>query len=509
MNDNAETEFNVDAVPAFPVLTLWLDETAERTELNGVPVEATPGEDYRQAGIAAVVREVQRLNLQAVRVRVLSPTDEAWDMVVTATGQVHDTTVTDPAPETAQRGSRRRWLLIGASTLGVLALGGLGTAVVVSVAGAGESVQEWAVPGVDQQIPVALPERFSGRSAWSVPVAEDSDVAVLDTGHILSTDPDGTLTARIPETGKPVWRGTDAPADLTGAVHTDWAGTPSLAAKAGNELRLWDLRTPEDGSTVPVKTIPVGQDWRVETRGARPLVAKQHWIVGIPAAGHGLTDVVIPAGSRALTVTGDNRIITASEASLYTVNADGTVAGQKPYAPPPGATGSPDTSWMLDAEHVLLGWDTEASSTAMAILRVTDADTLATAEVLHAPDQRQQPLVEPEGRIASFGTLALTWGEQSLLRPLHRFETSTLDGTTAYGLAGRTDPASLDLRSMDASPVPWEAYTDEDPAPDLVDADAAYVVADTLEDTVLYRSESATDPTGDPSDDSADDSQEK
>ncbi|WMY79994.1 hypothetical protein [Citricoccus sp. I39-566] len=509
MDDNAETDFDVEAVPAFPVLTLSWDEDTERTELNGVPVEATPGEDYRQAAIGAVVREIRRLDLQAVRVRVLSPTDEAWDMVVTATGDVHDTTVPEPTAEKPQRGPRRRWLLIGASTLGVLALGGLGAAVAVSVAGAGESVQEWTVPGVDQQIPVALPERFSPRSAWSVPVAEDSDVAVLDTGHILSADPDGTLTARVPETGKPVWRGTNAPADLTGAVHTDWAGTPSLVAKAGNELRLWDLLTAEDGSTVPAKTIPVEQAWRVETRGARPLVAKQHWIVGIPAAGNDLTDVVIPAGTRALTVTGDNQIITASESSLYTVNADGTVAGQKPYAPPPGATGSPDTSWMLDAEHALLGWNTESSSTAMAIIQVQEGSTLATAEVPHAPDQRQQPLVDPEGRTAAFGTLALTWGEQPLLRPLHRFKTSTVDGTTAYGLAGRTNPASLDLRSMDTSPVPWEAYTDEDPAPDLVDADAAYVVADTLEDTVLYRSEPATDPTGDPADDSADDSQEK
>lgn len=509
MDDNAETDFDPESVPAFPVLTLWLDEDTERTELNGVPVEPTPGEDYRQAAIAAVVRETRRLHLQAVRVRVLSPTDEAWDMVVTATGDVHDTTITDPTTDQPQKGTRRRWLLVGASTLGVLALGGLGTAVAVSVAGGDNTAPQWTVPGVDQQIPVALPERFHPRSAWSVPVAEDSDVAVLDTGHILSADPDGTLTARIPETGKPVWRGTHAPTDLTSAVHTDWPGTPSLAAKVGNELRLWDLRTPEDGSTVPATSIPIEQGWRVEVRGARPLVAKQHWIVGIPAPGHGLTDVVIPAGSRALSVTAQNQIITATEDSLYTVNPDGTVADRVSYTSPASASGAPEVSWMLDADHALLGWKTEDSSTAMAIVNLTEATTLTIDRVPQAPDQRQQPLVDPEGRTAAFDTLALTWGEKPGLRPLKSFETSTVDGTTAYGLAGRTDPASLDLGSLNSSPQPWQTYTDEDPAPDLVQDNAAYIVADTLEDTVLYRSELATDPTGDPADDSADDSQEK
>lgn len=501
MDDNAEPEFNLETVPAFPVLTLWLDEDTERTELNGVPVEPAPGEGYRQAAIAAVVREVQRLHLKAVRVRVLSPTDEAWDMVVTAAGDVHDATVTDPTAAQPQRGPSRRWLLIGASALGVLAVGGLGTAVALSVTG-DPAPQEWAVPGADQQIPVALPESFSGRSAWSVSVAENSDVTALDTGHILSADPDGTLTARAPETGQPVWRGASAPKDLTSAVHTDWAGTPSLAAQAGNELRVWDLRTPEDRSTVPAATIPVDQGWRVEVRGARPLVAKEHWIVGIPTPGHGLTDVVIPAGSRALTVTGDNQIITATEDSLHTVNADGTVAGRVPLTAPTGSSGAPVASWMLDADHALLGWKTEDSSTAMAIIQVNDGVTLATTEVQQAPDQRQQPLIDAAGKAAAFNTLALTWGENPILRPLHSFETSTLDGTTAYGMADGADPASLDLGSLTSAPLPWETFTDEDPAPDLVDADAAYIVAETLENTVLYRSESADTPADDPADDS-------
>ncbi|WP_188806891.1 hypothetical protein [Citricoccus zhacaiensis] len=478
-------------MPVFPVLTLWLDEGTERSELNGVPVEPVPGEGYRQAAIAAVVREVQRLCLDAVRVRVLSPTDEAWDMVVTATGDAHDATVTDPAADQPQRWPRRRWLLLGASTLGVLALGGLGTAVALSVTGE-SAPEQWVVPGADQQIPVALPEAFSGRSAWSVPVAENSDVTALDAGHILSADPDGTLTARDPETGQPVWRGTSAPKDLTAAVHTDWAGTPSLVAQAGNELRVWDLRTPEDGSTVPAATIPVDQGWRVEVRGARPLVAKEHWIVGIPTPGNGLTDVVIPAGSRALTVTGDNQIITATEDSLHTVNADGTVAGRVPLTAPTGSSGAPVASWMLDADHALLGWKTKDSSTPMAIIQIQDGATLATAEVPQPPDQRQQqPIVDAEGRTAAFDTLSLTWGEGAVLRPLHSFETSTLDGTTAYGMAGRTAPASLDLSSLTSAPLPWETFTDEDPAPDLVEADAAYIVAETLENTVLYRSEPA------------------
>ncbi len=41
--------------------------------------------------------------------------------------------------------------------------------------------------------------------------------------------------------------------------------------------------------------------------------------------------------------------------------------------------------------------------------------------------------------------------------------------------------------------MPWETFTDEDPAPDLVTGDAAYLVADALDTTVLYRSEQTDD----------------
>ncbi|MEV4902892.1 hypothetical protein AB0K08_16325 [Citricoccus sp. NPDC055426] len=484
------TDFDVEAVPGFPVLTLRLDEEAERSELNAVPVEVSPGDDYRQAAISAVVRQVQDSSLDAVRVRVLSSTGEAWDMVVTADGQVFDTTVTEPEIDQPARTQRSRWPLIAACAIGGLALGGIGVAAVVALTGS-DAAPVWEVPGVDQQIPIALPGEFSPRSAWSVPVAEGSDVTVLDTGHILSTDPDDTLTARVPDTGKPVWRGTSAPDDLTGAVHTDWAGTDSLVAQAGNELRVWDLRTPEDGSTVVATSLPLEQGWRAEVRGERPFVAKEHWIVGIPAAGSQLTDVVIPAGTRALTVTGQNQIITASDSGLYTVTEDGTVAGQKPYTPPAGATGAPSLSWMLEADHALLGWDTDAGGTAMAIINVKDGATLTTAAIPRAPEQRHPPIVDPEARTAAFATLALSLGEDPLLRPLRSYETSTLDGATAYGLADRTDPASLDLGSLDSVPVPWDTFTDEDPAPDLVTGNAAYVVTETLDTTVLYRSEHA------------------
>ncbi|QCU79615.1 hypothetical protein E7744_14955 (plasmid) [Citricoccus sp. SGAir0253] len=488
-----KASFDVESVPAFPLLTLWWDEDAGRTELNGVPVEVTPGQDVRQAAIGAVARQVGERALDAVRVRVLSATGEAWDMVVTASGGVYDTTAEESEPARPAAAQRRRWLLIGACALGGLALGGVGAAVAVSVAG-DDATEQWVVPGADQQIPIALPEPFSPRAAWSVPVAEDSDVAVLDTGHVLSADPDGTLTARVPETGQPAWRGTGAPEDLTTAVYTDWAGTPSLVAHAGTELRVWDLRTPADGSTVPAASVRLEHSWRVEVRGARPLVDKGHWTVGLPAPGARLHDVVIPAGSRALTATAEGHVITASAATLHTVTVEGTVTAERPLAPPAGTTGAPDASWMLDAETALLGWDTDAGDTVMALVNLADATTLATAEVPHAPDQRQQPLVDPAGRAAAFDTLALTWGEKPVLRPLERFETATVDGTTAYGLADRTDPASLDLASLDSAPQPWSTYTDEDPAPDLVDDGAAYVVADTFESTVLYRSEPDSTP---------------
>ncbi|MFC7403431.1 hypothetical protein [Citricoccus sp. GCM10030269] len=482
-----EEDFDVEAVPAFPVLTLWMDEASERTELNGVPIEAAPGGDYREAAIDAVVRDVQKRALEAVRVRVLTPTGEAWDMVVTADGDVYDTTVTE-APATTKSARIRRPLVIGAVALCAVSFLGVGTAIGLSALGE-DTEEQWVVPGADRQIPIALPSPFALRSAWSVPVDEDSDVAALDTGHILSTAPGGTLTARNPETGQVAWRGNDAPDDLAATVHTDWAGQPSLVSLSGNQLRVWDLRTPQDGTTVTSTTITLEQDWRAEIRGERPFVDLGDWIVGVPQTGHRLRHVVIPAGTRAVTVTGQNQIITASDATLYTVNDDGIVAGRASYSAPAGTAGAPDRSWMLDNDHALLAWDSEAGETMMSIINVKDGTTRATAEVSRAPDQQERPIVDEQGRAAAFDSVSLSWGPDPVLRPLESFETSTIHNATAYGLAGRENPAGLDLASLKSRPEPWDTFAEDDPAPDLITGDGAYVVADTLDTTVLYRAE--------------------
>src|SRR5699024_9055793 len=80
------------AVPPFPIYTLHLDEDARQLTLDGVPLEPSFGQELHAAGIEAVIRKATSQALEAVRVRVHSESGDVWDMVVTAKGEVIDTT---------------------------------------------------------------------------------------------------------------------------------------------------------------------------------------------------------------------------------------------------------------------------------------------------------------------------------------------------------------------------------------------------------------------------------
>ena len=80
-------------VPPFPVYTLLLNEHTQRIELDGMPLEPSVGQDYKQAGIQAIIRKASVQNLDAVRVNVHNHEGDRWSMVVTQDGNVYDTTL--------------------------------------------------------------------------------------------------------------------------------------------------------------------------------------------------------------------------------------------------------------------------------------------------------------------------------------------------------------------------------------------------------------------------------
>src|SRR5690625_4726000 len=97
-------------VPPFPVYTLLLNEHTQRIELDGMPLEPSGGQDYKQAGIQAIIRKASVQNLDAVRVNVHNHEGDRWSMVVTQDGNVYDTT---PAEEEEAQPTNYRSYMIG------------------------------------------------------------------------------------------------------------------------------------------------------------------------------------------------------------------------------------------------------------------------------------------------------------------------------------------------------------------------------------------------------------
>lgn len=491
---NHADDFDVASVPTFPVFSLKLNEDEQWAELDGVRVEPALGEDFKTAAIQAVVTKARRDALRAVRVRVRAADEDesVWDMIVTEAGEVIDTTENEEPAQPATR-SRRRWPLILVGGVVAAAVATAGVLVGVGALNRTPEAPQWQIPGAEAQIPIGLPTGFSDRAAWSVPVDDRSTIAQIDTGHILSTTPEGILTARDPQTAQVHWRGSDSPAKLAGTLHTDWAGRASLVNVEGTMMRIWDLRTPEGGGVVSPETIRLDPHWRAEPRGALPFIDLGDWVIGLPAARGNLSQVDIPAGTRPLGVSSDRDITTASDRELLTVNDNGEVTQTRSYDRPAGTRGAPSFSRMLDDDHALIGWDTDREDT-LAILQLSTATLRSAETVPRLPAKNDQLIIDESSQAAATTGVALNWGQDPMIRPLERFTATTISAGTAYGTAGQDGPAALDLTTSGAQPESWPTFTPGDPAPNLVTGDAAYVIAPRLEQTFLYRASTKDTP---------------
>lgn len=481
------TGIDPEAVPPFPIYTLQLDEDKQRLELDGIPLEPSYGQDPHAAGIEAVARKARSQDLEAVRVRIHSTTGDIWDMVVTADGEAIDTTKS--VDEGQAPLSRRRKLLVP-TILAIATLGIAGGVIAALVITGDEEPPTWTVPGVEAQVPIALPSEYSAQAAWSVPVDQDSDVISLESGHILATGTNGNLIARDPDTAQPVWNSNNAPSDLSTLVQTQWQSQDVLAASAGRNLYVWNLHPPEGQNRAQSHTIGVEHHWRVDLNGQAPMIDMGDWIVGIPGNDYSIEQLVIPAGTRPLTATPQGGVITVSQDSFMTIDSTGETTETIRYTTDDDIQNVPDQSWMLDDDHALLGWDTQDPT--LSIYRLSDGEQVATSTVNYLPRQDTVPIIDEPSQSAVLGDIALSWGDDAAIHEIEGVEISTVHDGIAYGTDQTSGPVSLEITDAEASPEMWESYNVDDPAPDLVTDDAAYVIAPQLDQTILYKAPDTT-----------------
>lgn len=480
-------DIDIEAVPQFPVYMVRLDETDDRIELDGLPLEPASEQSSYAYGIEAVARKARKQGLEAVRVKIKSNTGDTWDMVVTQDGEAIDTT---PAPEDESEQPNRLRKLIRPAVIGVIALGGIGGTVAVVNAFNTDEPEPWTTPGVDAQIPIALPDDYSPHASWATSVAEGTDIKALDTGHILTVGTGGNLIARDPETAEPVWRSDTAPDDLTTLVQTHWGEQDALVAHSGQTLYVWDAPTGQGRSSS--QALPIDHQWRSELNGPAPMIDMGDWIVGIPDSGYQLQQVVVPAGTRPLTATEDGHVITCDHNTFYRINADGDTTEAIRYSSPQDSENLPDHTWMLDDDHVLLGWNGEDAAS-VGIYRLSDGSEIITETIDRLPHQDTTPVFDTNGSAAALDGLAVSWSENAAaIYEYHELGITAVHDGIGYGSHARNDPATLDLTNDEATPEPWESYNSGDPAPDLVTDDGAYVIAPQLDQTILYQSRTTT-----------------
>lgn len=476
-------EFDPNSVPPFPVYTLFLDQETQRVELDGMPLEPSVGQDYKQVGINAVKQKAAAQNLDAVRVTVRSTDGSEWQMVVTQDGNVYDTT---PAEEEEAQPSKYRPYIIGGAAA-LLTVGVVGTVIAMALPSGQDEEPRWTTPGVEAQIPRALPSEFDTSAAWSIPVAKDSDVLELDSGHILSISEHDSLVARDPMTAEPTWEGASAPKDINDVVQTRWNGQDILAAHQGQELSFWAADDLDSGFRTEQISLDIDHQYRVVLHGEEPLVDMGDWVVGIPDGKRSLQRVVVPAGTTPLTATTDDEVITVADNEFLTVTTEGDITQRTRYAVPDRDFTRPRAVWALDADHALLAWSHD-NTNHVGIYRVSDGELLADAPVKRLPDHHSALARDSAANAAVLGDLLLTWEPDAAgIQQNPGLTVETIHNAVVYGTRSNDDPARLDLKASEAELESWQSYGAADKAPDLVTDDGAYIVAPQLDETILYK----------------------
>lgn len=477
------TEFDPHSVPSFPVYTLFWDDQTKRVELDGMPLEPSVDQDYKAVGIDAVKHKATAQNLDAVRVMVRSTNGNEWQMVVTQDGRVYDTT--PPEEEQAKPKKYRPYIIGGAAA--VLAVGVTGAVVAINLSSGQDEAPQWTTPGVHAQIPRALPSEFENYASWSVPVAKDSDVVELDTGHILSISKNNSLVARQPTTAEPTWEGAAAPRDINDVVQTQWNGQDILAAHHGRELSLWAADDLDSGFRTEQVTLDIDHEYRVELHGQEPMIDMGDWVVGIPDGQRSLQRVVVPAGTTPLTATIDDEVITVADNEFLTVTTEGDITHRTRYTPPGSDFTRPRAVWALDADHALLAWSHD-NTNHVAIYRISDGELLVDAPVKRLPDHRNTLTPDTAANAAVLGDLFLSWEPDATgIQQNPGLTVETIHDAVVYGTRSNDDPARLNLRETESELESWQSYGAADQAPDLVTDDGAYIVAPQLDETILYK----------------------
>lgn len=308
----------VVATPAYPTLQATL--AVDHAVLDDRRLDPAAGQDPRECLVAALAGRARELRGEhgSIRARVATPDGMGvggeFSAVVTAAGQVIDTTGTGAtAASRGGRARRRSWLAAAAALVAVLAVAA--TAVLVVTRGdrherSAPAPRPAAATGTPTVYPRRPPSGFSGVAAWSATVESGTRPVAAPGGLVVSATREA-VQARHVGTGQVAWQAplpsSAQTAASAGGLHVATIDGHSAVVTTGADQLFW---WPVNGRAHRRHTVALPGGATVSYAGATPLVT----IPGQHAAlvtGDRMADRVVPAGATAL--AGAGRVVLAAD----------------------------------------------------------------------------------------------------------------------------------------------------------------------------------------------------
>ncbi|SDL34432.1 PQQ-like domain-containing protein [Nocardioides sp. YR527] len=529
--EGGQEPFDPEQVPMFPLVRAQIRQTDEG-ELEGLVDDVSVGRNVElepvrrsvvEAAAKAAAQKKGPMQTRAIRVRGISPDDSIFHLVVTASGEVYETTdpttrtstgtasrsragrrqPTGSAPSTAPRPARQRpagmfFLIIGLMV--VLLLAFLGTPIMLMIlrAQADDDGDRKPVPPKPVQLPVVAPAPYEAVARWSIPLGTSSysstSAPVTADGDRVYVVRDGgeTVAAYDAETGVPGWKNPNLDGTVTaGPVLADVDGEQVLTVATSSDLMLLD---PSTGK-------PVGE-WELGEAGAEVRMTPTGPIV-LDDAGHArmvsdgdLVTRVIPATGTAVAPTVDGGLIVVGAAGeVWTVTDTRVAPAPQSLVPPAGTAFSAIAGWsgsrLVLAYHATT--DTGSNQVRLAGYTYTTSGwrlgwTTGSIPTVYATGQEMPLASSATGTWGIYGSTSLDLETGTVAALPTDWATSAVGDERAFG-TGAGKPLA-------AAPSGVLAESLEAPAPPLTSAltppqasagTAAYVVASADSSTaVLY-----------------------
>lgn len=383
------------ALPAFPVVTIHLEEGALLADAPGASPVTEPIEDeavadavqLNQAGAAAATKVAAELGMDRIQVRIRAHGDEFFMWLDSETGTLHPLEEpefekqTQQNPAKTKRAKQVRWIMIGA---GVMVLLIVAAVIFRATAGAREP-EEPALPG-PAQLPAAAPAGWDSYASWAVD-ASDADPVVVDDDVVYAEGKD--IKHAAADNGKP--GRSDSVGFTVKAIHRTAGlgdevisveGSSSEAAIGRADGTLHELKAPEQSAELDwVSGIPV---WSLGTS------------LWVPDADGKLNKYTVPAESSPATIDrGGVWMVSETDPKAWHITSDSARLPESVAIPTPKNSDGFAGAVAGIGDEMVVGFKTK-NSQGQVLMRVRISDgKLADPWAVKASGSSGDPVIDP------------------------------------------------------------------------------------------------------------------